>query len=214
MLKENLVTIPHLLLSKGYSEMNYSKINSGLNSFKWNQYNDSDKTSLLFRKYRMKNNQKEFQFSVLLGSDSLNIINPKSEVMWLTLNYGKKKVFHRIGISLPNEIIKQMIFLYATPSYLSIEIDQKQKKKKIVKKVKFSRNDNGKVIIEPDLNSNEFKFITCKKEMDDTYYLDFELSNYINTIKQNSSTKIYKLLTFYDTTTKGKLKYSLPLLVS
>jgi hypothetical protein len=100
---------------------------------------------VLFRYLQMdKTVDKRKVGPLFLKSGMLNQTNPNDPFLRISLKEKGKSVFH-MGLKLPAEFWRRMIFLFARPSYVAFAIHLRGKATEMVKTVTFYRSDAGLV---------------------------------------------------------------------
>ena len=100
---------------------------------------------ILFRYMQMDKTGDKIEVGPLfLKSELLNQTNPNDPFLRISLKENGKSIFH-MGLKLPAEFWRRMIFLFARPSYVAFAVHLQGKATEMAKTVTFHRSDAGLV---------------------------------------------------------------------
>lgn len=156
---------------------------------------------------------REHEFSVVMDSTCFNIVAPKAGTMWLTIHPAKKGSVNRLGLSLPDVCTAKMVFLVASPSYISIELAAEQNLKTVTRSVRFFRNDGKPVKIFPDFDKKELNAVSVGQDSDSEYTVGFDLKKFEELARTEQDEKVYRKLRFRDRLSNDRLSVVLPVSV-
>ena len=170
--------------------------------------------STFYKNLIIEEEKSEYSFSLILNTLGVNVADPPAEVLWFVIQPAEMHPLRKIGFTLPHELLEKMIFLYAKPSRVLLEINKNNKTKEIVRTIEFARNDRKKIKIVPDLRDKDWESVSYNELKDNLYDLVFDLSKFYKILKKYPDKKVYRNLKFKDMLSNKELKLILPILIT